>query len=56
LSSKFSDPSILEEDKRYLEMRAARLDTGMAWAEDRPSRTHHLIGEFRSGAAGRPAR
>ncbi|MBV9016643.1 MAG: benzene 1,2-dioxygenase, partial [Alphaproteobacteria bacterium] len=36
------DLAILEEDKRYLEMRVARLDTGMAWAEDPPSRTRHL--------------
>ena len=28
------DLAILEEDRRYLEMRVARLDTGMAWAED----------------------
>src|SRR5690348_10849131 len=33
------DLAILEEDKRYLEMRVARLDTGMAWAEDPPSRS-----------------
>jgi 3-phenylpropionate/cinnamic acid dioxygenase small subunit len=26
-----------------LEARVARLDTGMAWAEDPPSRTRHLI-------------
>jgi hypothetical protein len=25
--------TIFEEDKRYLEVRVARLDTGMAWAE-----------------------
>ena len=37
------DLAILEEDRRYLEMRVARLDTGMAWAEDPPSRTRHLI-------------
>ena len=37
------DLAILEGDKRYLEMRVARLDTGMAWAEDPPSRTRHLI-------------
>ena len=37
------DLAILEEDKRYLQMRVARLDTGMAWAEDPPSRTRHLI-------------
>ena len=38
------DLAIFEEDKRYLEMRVARLDSGMAWAEDPPSRTRHLIG------------
>src|SRR6201984_2601986 len=37
------DLAILEEDKRYLEMRVARLETGMAWAADPPSRTRHLI-------------
>jgi 3-phenylpropionate/cinnamic acid dioxygenase small subunit len=40
------DLAILEEDKRYLEMRVARLETGMAWAEDPPSRTRHLIGNL----------
>src|SRR5947208_15075944 len=40
------DLANLEEDKRYLEMRVARLDTGMAWAEDPPSRTRHLIGRL----------
>jgi 3-phenylpropionate/cinnamic acid dioxygenase small subunit len=40
------DLAILEENKRYLEMRVARLDTGMAWAEDPPSRTRHLIGNL----------
>ena len=37
------DLAILEEDKRYLEMRVARLETGMAWAEDPPSRTRHFV-------------
>ena len=46
------DLAILEEDKRYLEMRVARLDTGMAWAEDPPSRTRHLIGNLEAEAAG----
>ena len=36
--------TIFEEDTRYLEVRVARLDSGMAWAEDPPSRTRHLIG------------
>lgn len=40
------DLAILEEDKRYLAMRVARLDTGMAWAEEPPSRTRHLIGNL----------
>jgi 3-phenylpropionate/cinnamic acid dioxygenase small subunit len=40
------DLAILEEDRRYLEMRVARLETGMAWAEDPPSRTRHLVGNL----------
>src|SRR2546429_9531028 len=44
------DLAILEEDKRYLEMRVARLDTGMAWAEEPPSRTRHLIGNLEAAA------
>jgi len=40
------DLAILEEDRRYLEMRVVRLETGMAWAEDPPSRTRHLIGNL----------
>jgi Ring hydroxylating beta subunit len=41
----------LEEDRRYLEIRVPRLDTGMARAEDPPSRTCHLIGNLEGGAA-----
>jgi 3-phenylpropionate/cinnamic acid dioxygenase small subunit len=37
------DLAILDETKATLEGRVARLDTGMAWAEDPPSRTRHLI-------------
>lgn len=37
------DLAFFEEDRRYMEMRVARLDTGMAWAEDPPSRTRHLV-------------
>ena len=44
--TELGDLAILEEDKRYLTMRVARLDTGMAWAEDPPSRTRHLIGNL----------
>jgi 3-phenylpropionate/cinnamic acid dioxygenase small subunit len=35
--------AILDETKVTLEGRIARLDTGMAWAEDPPSRTRHII-------------
>ena len=35
--------AIMEETKDSLERRVARLDTGMAWAEDPPSRTRHII-------------
>jgi 3-phenylpropionate/cinnamic acid dioxygenase small subunit len=45
------DLAIFEEDKRYLEMRVARLDTGMAWAEDPPSRTRHMIGNLEAELA-----
>jgi 3-phenylpropionate/cinnamic acid dioxygenase small subunit len=46
------DLAILEEDKRYLEMRVARLDSGMAWAEDPPSRTRHLVGNLEAAPRG----
>lgn len=35
--------AILDEDKTSLTARVARLDTGMAWAEDPPSRTRHFL-------------
>ena len=35
--------AILDETKETLSRRIARLDTGMAWAEDPPSRTRHII-------------
>jgi 3-phenylpropionate/cinnamic acid dioxygenase small subunit len=35
--------AILDETKETLRRRIARLDTGMAWAEDPPSRTRHII-------------
>jgi len=38
--------AILDEDKTTLAARVARLDTGMAWAEDPPSRTRHMIGNI----------
>jgi len=40
------DIAILEEDKGRLEMRVARLETGIAWAEDPPLRRRHIIGNL----------
>jgi 3-phenylpropionate/cinnamic acid dioxygenase small subunit len=46
--------AILDESKQTLSARIARLDTGMAWAEDPPSRTRHLLAniEIEPGDAG----
>ncbi len=33
----------MDEDKDSLTRRVDRLDSGMAWAEDPPSRTRHII-------------
>jgi 3-phenylpropionate/cinnamic acid dioxygenase small subunit len=38
--------AILDETKETLKARVARLDTGMAWAEDPPSRTRHFLGNI----------
>ena len=44
--SEVGDLAIFEDDKTYLSMRVERLETGMAWAEDPPSRTRHLVGNL----------
>jgi 3-phenylpropionate/cinnamic acid dioxygenase small subunit len=41
--SKENELAILEETKDSLSRRIERLNTGMAWAEDPPSRTRHII-------------
>ena len=41
--SKENEIAILDETKDTLGRRVARLDTGMAWAEDPPSRTRHIV-------------
>ncbi len=41
--SREDELAILDETKETLAGRIARLDTGMAWAEDPPSRTRHMI-------------
>ncbi len=38
-----SELAILDETKESLEKRVARLESGMAWAEDPPSHTCHIL-------------
>ncbi len=38
-----SEVANFDEDKASLRQRVLRLHTGMAWAEDPPSRTRHLV-------------
>ena len=40
------DLAIFDDDKTYLTMRVERLETGMAWSENPPSRTRHLVGNL----------
>ena len=44
--AKDGELAFLDETKQTLEMRVARLDTGMAWAEEPPSRTRRIIGNI----------
>ena len=41
--SKLGELALFEETKQTLTTRIARLRTGMAWSEEPPSRTRHLI-------------
>ena len=43
MQSRDTDLALLDETKASLHSRISRLDTGMAWAEDPPSRTRHII-------------
>lgn len=46
MESEFSsetEVAILDETKESLERRVARLESGMAWAEDPPSHTCHIV-------------
>ncbi len=45
--------ALLDEDKASLKGRVARLDTGMAWAEDPPSRTRHFLSNIEILPGGR---
>jgi len=41
-----NDLALMDEDKDSLTRRIDRLDTGMAWSEDPPSRTRHIVGNL----------
>ena len=41
--SKENELAFMDESKDSLRRRVERLDTGMAWAEDPPSRTRHFV-------------
>jgi biphenyl 2,3-dioxygenase beta subunit len=41
--SAINEAAFFDEDKRSIAQRIRRLNTGMAWAEDPPSRTRHMI-------------
>ena len=47
--------ALFDETKETLAARVARLDTGMAWAEDPPSRTRHFISNIEIEPAERSA-
>ena len=47
--------AILDETRETLAARVARLDTGMAWAEDPPSRTRHFLGNIEVEPGDAPA-
>ena len=42
-----TDIAYFEDTKQAMEVRVARLETGMAWSDDPPSRTRHLVGNLK---------
>ena len=52
--SKYGELALFEETKQTLQMRVARLHTGMAWAEQPPSRTRHLVTNVLVEAGAKP--
>ncbi|MGH7863585.1 MAG: 3-phenylpropionate/cinnamic acid dioxygenase subunit beta [Candidatus Binataceae bacterium] len=49
------EAALFDEDKRSMAQRLRRLHTGMAWAEDPPSRTRHLVTNVMIRPTGNPA-
>lgn len=42
-----TDIAYFEDTKQAMYVRVARLETGMAWSDDPPSRTRHLVGNLK---------
>ncbi len=42
-----TDIAYFEDDHDAMEVRVARLETGMAWSDDPPSRTRHIVGNLK---------
>lgn len=49
------DMAYFDETKETLRVRIERLKTGMAWAEDPPSRTRHIIANLEVESGDRPS-
>ncbi len=45
--ARLGEAAFFDENKEYLEERVRKLDTGLSWAEDPPSRTRHLVSNVR---------
>ena len=54
--TKEGDLATFDETREDLARRIARLETGMAWAEDPPSRTRHLIANIEVTTGQRPSK
>ena len=57
MDREFSQPDescLFDETKASIHTRLKRLETGMAWAEEPPSRTRHMITNVRIEATGTP--
>jgi 3-phenylpropionate/cinnamic acid dioxygenase small subunit len=47
------DTALFDEDKESIDRRILKIETGMSWAEDPPSRTRHAISNVQIYPAGR---
>jgi 3-phenylpropionate/cinnamic acid dioxygenase small subunit len=43
----YGSTAYFDENRAYMEMRIAKLDTGFSWSEDPPSRTRHYVSNVR---------